>query len=229
MTEDDLLTLNETDRHKVNQLYDKLAYEKLTESQTLTILKEIDDIKTAKIKAYTAQVIQQKMLEQEAEIQAFEKLRQKESFWQKLYFYIIGFFFVTAVFFAQNISPIDGNPRFWLCLFSISLILSPFCCVLFFRTFVIRLLLCISVLNIFLANFIIWLIFLITPVQSIEVKVLDTFESSGKLKTCYMSVASNSVKINQYYYDFDCSHPPNINQTIHLNYKENFIGIKSVN
>ena len=72
-------------------------------------------------------------------------------------------------------------------------------------------------------------IFLITPVQSRDVKVIDTFESTSKLKTCYLSVSSNSAKINHYYYDCKCFYVPYINQMIKLNCKENLIDIKSVN
>lgn len=151
------------------------------------------------------------------------------------YLYITGFFFIPSVFFVVPITPIgESRVGLFFILIAISIIISPIIYLIFFRDSTPLSFLLIWICGIFWANFIVFCIFLFTPIQSIsgtitDIKIDDVklSQSSPSKKECHIQVNTHDSNVNQYRYKVDCDNQFEINQIITLDYKQNFLGIVS--
>lgn len=157
------------------------------------------------------------------------KYLDKQKFLIKTYLYITAFFFISSVLFIVPIMPISENKIGLLSiLIIISIIISPIIYLIFFREAFLSFIL-IWIFGIFWANFIVFCIFSFTPIQNISAKIINiqNYQGSKLGEQCYIQVNTQSNDVNQYLYKIDCDKKIEINQTITLNYKQNFLGIVS--
>lgn len=169
--------------------------------------------------------------------QALKKLEEKVSkrfkisktrlFFIKFYLMMSVFFFITFILFYTPIETVN-DIIFYDTLYisiAISIIIAPLTYFILFR----GLFLLILMTGIFWGNFIIFCIFLFTPIQSISATIVKhhIHKSSRGGRECYIQVNTRSNDVNQYLYKIDCDKKIEINQTITLNYKQNFLGIIS--